>query len=191
MKKKSRSTIKTIILAVFFAGIFLVYFNSLGNKSSTPRTDKQKTEIEQLCTYDMLGNYPKTPRDVVKLHSRYFKAFYGEKLSDDELYELNQQVRYLYSDDLITLNDETINLQSLKNSIARMEEQKYKYKSYELPEASQIKTYTQDGVYMATMEVKITIDMEDSIGYLYMQYVLVKENDKWKIQAWGESQLGK
>lgn len=190
MKEKKKSIIKTIFLAVFFDVIFLVYFNSLGNKSSIPRSDKQKTEIEQLCSYDMVEDYPKTPRDVVKLHSRYFKAFYGEKLSDDEIYALNQQVRCLYSKELIGLNEENINLQSLKNSISMMEEKGYKYKSYELPEASQIKTYTRDGIYMATLEVKITVDMEDSIGYLYMQYVLVKEDDRWKIQAWGESRLG-
>lgn len=189
MEKKWKSTIKTVAIAVFFVAIFLIYFNSLGNKSSQPRSEKAKTEVEQLSSYDMLGNYPKTPRDVVKLHCRFFKIFYGEKLTDDELYVLNQQVRYLYSSDMIALNDENANLINLKNNIEKMDEEGYLYKSFTLPEASQIKEYTQNGIEMATMEVTVTIDMEDTIGYLYVQYVLVKENDQWKIEAWGETMM--
>lgn len=189
MEKKWKSTIKTVAIAVFFVAIFLIYFNSLGNKSSQPRSEKAKTEVEQLSSYDMLGNYPKTPRDVVKLHCRFFKIFYGEKLTDDELYILNQQVRYLYSSDLLALNNENANLINLKNSIEKMDEEGYLYKSFTLPEASQIKEYTQNGIEMATMEVTVTIDMEDTIGYLYVQYVLVKENDQWKIEAWGETMM--
>lgn len=189
MNKKWKSTIKTVAIAAFFVAIFLIYFNSLGNKSSQPRSEKAKTEVEQLSSYDMLGNYPKTPRDVVKLHCRFFKIFYGEKLTDDELYILNQQVRYLYSSDLLALNNENANLINLKNSIEKMDEEGYLYKSFTLPEASQIKEYTQNGIEMATMEVTVTIDMEDTIGYLYVQYVLVKENDQWKIEAWGETMM--
>lgn len=190
MKESIKSTLKMILIAAFFIFIFLVYFKSLGDKSSQKRDDKTETEIEQLCNYDMLGNYPKTPRDVVKLHNRYLKIFYGEKVTDDELYILNQQVRYLYNSEIIAMNDENVNLQNLKNSIEKMREEGYTYKSYTLPEASQIKNYTQNGVEMATMEVTITVDMEDSMGYLYVQYVLVKENDQWKIKAWGETRMG-
>ena len=44
---------------------------------------------------------------------------------------------------------------------------------------------------MATLEVALNIYMRDSIGCMYIQYVLVKEKDNWKILAWGESQMGK
>ena len=171
----------------------MIYFNSLGNKSSEPRSEKAETEVEQLSNYDMVGNYPKTPRDVVKLHNRYLEMFYGEEsVSDDELYILNQQVRNLYSSELLALNNENTNLQNLDNSIDKMKKEGYVYKTYELPEASQIIYYTQNGVEMATMEVTVTVDMEKekSMGYLYIQYVLVKENEQWKILAWGETKMG-
>ena len=60
---------------------------------------------------------------------------------------------------------------------------------YTLPEISQIKTYTKDGKNMATMEVEIALDTKEQKGYMYIQYVLVKENEQWKILAWGESKL--
>lgn len=193
MKEENKSTLKMVILAIFFIAIILIYFNSLGNKSSEPRSEKAETEVEQLSNYDMVGNYPKTPRDVVKLHNRYLEMFYGEEsVSDDELYILNQQVRNLYSSELLALNNENTNLQNLDNSIDKMKKEGYIYKTYELPEASQIIYYTQNGVEMATMEVTVTVDMEKekSMGYLYIQYVLVKENEQWKILAWGETKMG-
>ncbi len=188
-KSKKTSGVKTIIIAVFLVGIVLFYFNYLSNKSSIDRTPAEETEIQQLMEHDMIGEYPKTPRDVVKLHSRYFKQFYGEELTDDELVVLNQQVRNLYASQLLELNPENDNLKALKKSIEGSKDE-YIYKSYVLPEVSQIEYYTQNGVEMATLEVQITVEMKKEMGYLYEQYVLVKENDQWKILAWGESEMG-
>ncbi|MBQ8412205.1 MAG: hypothetical protein IJX12_01110 [Lachnospiraceae bacterium] len=188
-KEDAKSILKPILLAVFFAAIILIFFNSLSNRASVERTEKVETEVEQLSNYDMLGEYPKTPRDVVKLHNRYFELFYSEKLTDDELVVLNQQVRCLYSAELLSLNEENNNLVQLKKNIESMKDEDYEYKSYELPEPSQILYYTQNDVEMATLEVTITLKMEDSMGYMYIQYVLVNENDQWKIHAWGPTQL--
>ncbi len=188
-KNKKSSGIKTVVIAIFLVAIVLFYFNYLSNRSSIDRTPAEETELQQLMEHNMVGEYPKTPRDVVKLHCRYFKQFYGEELTDDELVVLNQQVRCLYSSDLLDVNPENDNLKALKKSIEASKD-KYIYKSYALPEASQIEYYTQNGVEMATLEVTITVETEDSMGYLYEQYVLVEENDQWKILAWGESQMG-
>ena len=186
-KKDSGSTAKMVLVAGFLALVILLYFNYISNKSSEVKKQNEETEIEQLCNYNMIDDYPKTPRDVAKLHNRYFKMFYGKTLKDEELVTLNQQIRYLYSEELLSYNDENNNLIELKNNISEMKEKAYTYKLCELPEASQVEYYKQNGVEMATLEVRITLDMEDSMGYIYTQYVFVKENDKWKIQAWGES----
>lgn len=189
-KKKNGSMLKFTIIAVLLAAMILIYFNHLSNKSSEQRTEKETTEIDQLSNYNMVDDYPKTPRDVVKLHNRYLKLFYSKKLTDDELVILNQQTRYLYSGELLKFNDENTTLNDLKKNINKMKEEGYTYKLCELPEASQIKLYTRDGKEMATLEVTITVEMEDSMGYMYEQYVLVKENGQWKILAWGDSKFG-
>lgn len=189
-KKKNGSMLKFTIIAVLLAAMILIYFNHLSNKSSEQRTEKETTEIDQLSNYNMVDDYPKTPRDVVKLHNRYLKLFYSKKLTDDELVILNQQTRYLYSSELLKFNDENTTLNDLKKNINKMKEEGYTYKLCELPEASQIKLYTRDGKEMATLEVTITVEMEDSMGYMYEQYVLVKENGQWKILAWGDSKFG-
>lgn len=189
-KEKNGSMLKFAIIAILLVGMILMYFNHLSNKSSERRTEKEKTEIEQLSDYNMVDDYPKTPRDVVKLHNRYLKLFYSKKLTDDELVILNQQVRYLYSEELLAFNTENVTLNDLKKNIGKMKEEGYTYKLCELPEPSQIKLYTRDGKEMATLEVTITVETKDSMGYMYEQYVLVKENDEWKILAWGDSKFG-
>ena len=188
-KKKENSLLKNLILAFFFVGIILVYFNHLSNNASRKRTTSEKTDIETLVEYDMQGNYPKTPRDVVKLHCRYMKLFYSKKLEDIEIKELNSKVIGLYSSELMRINTEETIYADLKANIKDMKKEGYVYLMYTLPEISQIKTYTKDGKNMATMEVEIALDTKEQNGYMYIQYVLVKENEQWKILAWGESKL--
>lgn len=184
-KKGSLETVKFVLVAIFLVIIVLIYFNHLGNRSSKRKAEATKTETEELSVYDFVGNYPKTPRDVVKLHCRYFKLLYGDGVSDDDLVILNQQVRNLYSQEILAFNTENDNLVNLKKNITKMKEEGYNYKVYELPEASQVKYYKSDGREMAALEVTLTIDTSDSKAYMYVLYVLVKENDKWKIYAWG------
>lgn len=186
-KNSKASILKTVILALFFVVIFLVFFNSLSNRASKERTKETATEIDLLMNYDLFGNYPRTPRDVAKLHNRYFEMLYGKGVTDEELVVMNQKIRGLYSGELLMYNDENTNLNKLKDNIEAVKEVGYEYRSYELPEASQVLYYTQDGKEMATLEVKIVLNVEKGMEYMYVKYVMVKENDQWKIHVWGIS----
>lgn len=186
-KASKPSGLKTVILAIFFVVIFLVFFNHLSNRAGEERSKELASEIELLMEYDMYGNYPKTPRDVAKLHNRYFEVLYGEGLSDEELVVMNQKIRSLYSSELLLYNDENTNLQNLKDNIGTVNEAGYEYRSFELPEASQIQYYTQEGVEMATLEVKIVFAVKNGMEYMYVKYVMINENDQWKIHVWGIS----
>lgn len=188
-KKKKNSNVKSIIIAVFLVGLVLYYFNYLSNQASQKNNQKQLTELQELCEYNMIDDYPKTARDLVKLHCRYYKVFFGQDLDEDELTELNRKIRNLYSEELLVYNSETGMLVGLKSSIKKMKDEGYSYKNFELPEASQIVYYTVNGKERATLEVKQTVDMGDNKGYLNIQYVLQKEGEQWKILAWGESTL--
>ena len=189
-KKKNKNSnlenFKFVFVAILLVTVVLVYFNHIGNLSSEKKKATSKTELEELISYDMSGNYPKTPRDVVKLHCRYFKILYGNNsVTDDDLVLLNQQLRSLYASELLLINGENDNLVSLKKNIEKMKEDGYTYQVYELPEASQVKYYTKDGMDMAALEITLTINTSDGKAYLYVLYVLMKEDDKWKIYAWG------
>ncbi len=186
-KRNKLSDLKTVFIAVFFIVIFLVFFNSLSNRAGKERTKETATEIDLLMDYDMQRNYPNTPRDVAKLHNRYFEVLYGNGVSDDELVVMNQKIRELYSSELLMYNDENTNLNKLKDNIEEVNEAGYEYRSFELPEASQIEYYTQNDTEMATLEVKIVFNVKSGMEYMYVKYVMVKENDQWKIHVWGIS----
>lgn len=190
MKKKNRSeyNFKSIIVAFLLVALVLFYVNHLSNKSAQRRSNKQKSELEQLTDYNMSLDYPNTPRDVVKLHNRYLMVFYTYDLEDDELMALNDKVRSLYCSDLLAINPLESALSSLKKDIAKVKDAGYVYKSYSLPEASQIVYFTKDGKDMATLDVTITVDVsKDTRGEMTIQYFLVKENEVWKLYGWGGS----
>lgn len=188
--KKASFDLKGIIVAFFLVALVLFYFQHLNNRSSNRKTNSQTDELESLYSYDMIAAYPKTARDVLKMHNRYFKVFYSQKIDDDKLSVLNKKIRFMYSSELLSYNPENMALANLKKSIDDLKDKKTTYKSYELPEASQIIYYERDGKKMATTEVKLTVNVDGDTGYLYVQYVLVKEEDQWKILAWGDSKLG-
>ena len=187
-KKHSKlSDLKTVVLVIFFIVIFLVFFDSLSDRAGRRRTKETATEIELLMNYDLYGNYPNTPRDVAKLHNRYFEVLYGKGVTDDELVVMNQKIRGLYSSELLMYNDENTNLNKLKDNVEAVKEAGYEFRSYELPEASQVEYYTQNDVEMATLEVKIVFNVKSGMEYMYIKYVMVKENNQWKIHVWGIS----
>ena len=193
---KNKSPIKTIALAMFFVAIFLLYFNYINNQKGNMKVERTRSEVDKLCEYDMVGDYPKTPRDVVKLHCRFFKAFYigdaddkvleNYEIDDEKLAILNHQIRSLYSSELLGINLEKDSLINLKNSIENMKKEGYSYKNYVLPEHSQVTYYKQNGVEMASMDVEVVLGTNEKRGYIYERYVLVKEGEQWKILGWGE-----
>lgn len=186
MKKKKKSYLKTIIVSIFLVGLVIFYFNSVSEKTSRNRNSSEKAELKALLEYNMELDYPNTPRDVVKLHNRYLKMLYGMKLTDDEIEGLGEKVRGIYCDELLALNNEEVSIDSLKENIKTMRDEEYIYKSYSLPEASQIQEFTRDGKEMAWMDVTVTIQTEDDMAYRYVRYIVIKENDKWKIYGWGD-----
>ena len=188
-KNKTKINVRTLTVTFLLAALLLFYFNHLSNKSAERREKAHKTEIQNLIKYDMVNEYPKTPREVVKLHCRFQKEFYNQDMSDKELSDMNQQVRKLYSEELLEVNPEGNSLVALKNNIEKMEDEGYNYKSYELPQPSQVKTYTSDGKEMAVMTVTLTITIDDKMGYKDIEYVLVKENGRWKILGWADTQM--
>ncbi|MBR4514581.1 MAG: hypothetical protein IKO61_06810 [Lachnospiraceae bacterium] len=196
MAKLRKADLKTVIVAAFLVVIVLIYFFYLSNRSAKNRSESVKSEIEKLSEYDMNFDYPKTPRDLAKLHSRFFKVFYGEKkkksdqISDEQLAKLNTKVRQLYCSKLLTINPEMTSLDRLKKDIEKTKAGGYAFNMSELPEASQVKYFKADGNEMAKLEIKCTLKTEDGKGYLYLDYLLIKENGRWKIYGWEPSNVG-
>lgn len=173
----------TLILLLVIVG--LLFYTYLGNRKDKLPEETTASEAQQLLAYDFDNNYPKTPRETVKLHCDYLKNAYSDKFSEDDLFVVNQKIRNLLDDELLEINSADDQLKKMKDEIALYKENKQKFISYSLPENSQIQKNTQDGVEYAKLKVTMVIKAGSSSTPVDQEYILRKNDEgQWKILGW-------
>lgn len=180
MKKQYFKYIILIVLGLII--VFAIYLKLTGQKSN--QTEQYPTELELLMQQDLSQNYPKTPRDVVKMHRRILKVLYNEKLKDEEISTLNDHNRKLMSVELLLSNSEEQQLQQLQEEMQRFKDDGKIFISYTIQSADSIQVVNQDGKDYTTVDVVCTIKQGNSSRDIQEQYLLVKEQDQWKILGW-------
>lgn len=188
--KQGLKNIRVVTVVVCLIGLALIYYNYLNNKAGnkdTENTGEAKTDIETLCSYDFEEDYPKTVREVVKLHCRYQKCIYNEVMSDNTIQILNCQMRELYCDDLLANNSESTQLEALKADKKKYEDDSRRLVNYVPDESSQVKYATVDGVDYAEIDVAYNIKIQTTGTTMNQRYMLMKDEDeKWKIVGWAD-----
>lgn len=117
MKKRRIGVVLVCIVAVLIVGAF-AFVAYRTPKSAADTT--QVTEKDELMYKDISADYPKTPREVLKLYNRYLLMLYGsqgEDLSEDEVRTLGTKMRELYDDELLEMNPEDTQLLSLQQEL--------------------------------------------------------------------------
>ena len=117
MKKRRIGEVLVCIVAVLIVGAF-AFVAYRTPKSAADTT--QVTEKDELMYKDISADYPKTPREVLKLYNRYLLMLYGsqgEDLSEDEVRTLGTKMRELYDDELLEMNPEDTQLLSLQQEL--------------------------------------------------------------------------
>lgn len=184
MKKESGTTgfaIAAVIIVIGVIGFYIVMSNRMSGRQAVKNT----SEIEKLLTYDFQDKYPKTVRETVKLHCRYMKMAYNNEFSKEELFDANRKIRELFDDELLSYNTEEAQLKSLEQDIQYYKDNKQKYVSYSLPEASQIKYNTDNGMEYAKIRVGVIIRVDNATMKGDQEYLLRKDNmGRWKILGW-------
>lgn len=183
MKKMGTKGFTIVIMLIVILG--LAYYTYLNNNANNRQETSEETETEKLLNYDFESNYPKTVRETVKLHCRYLKSAYNNVFTEEELFTINRNVRELFDEELLKNNAEEDQFQRLKNEIQLYEENKQKFVSYSLAEASQVQYNTEDGVEYAKMKVTIVLKVDSSTMSGEEEYILRKdEQGRWKILGW-------
>lgn len=184
MKKEAGTKGFTLAAIIVVIGVIGFYI-TMSNRFSGRQAVKNTSEIEKLLNYDFQENYPKTVRETVKLHCRYMKMAYNNEFSKEELFDANRKIRELMDDELLAYNTEEAQLKSLEQDIQYYKDNKQKYVSYTLPEASQIKYNTEDDVEYAKMRVGVIIRIDNATMKGDQEYLLRKDNmGRWKILGW-------
>lgn len=194
--KKERDTgriqiIRFVIIAVLAACVILAAYIRLTNQSKNSAKDAEEnmTEVEVLKQYDMQNDYPNTARDVVKLQCRYMKSIYNEPLEESELCELNERTRALYAEALLNENPESEQFENLKRDVEDFQSASKLYVNYTVDSENNVKYSEENGREYAIVYVTCGIKEGGTTNAVVEEYVLLKEEGKWKILGWQSQNL--
>ena len=116
---------KFVIIIVVCVCVILGGYYYLTNRNNAKEEENiTLTEIQELTTKNLDKNYPATPREVVKLYNRIITCFYNDEYTDDELYDLGDQARKLFDDELLENNPRDEYFKNLKEDISEYHDKK-------------------------------------------------------------------
>lgn len=162
--------------------LFGVYNIIAGVIRSKKNSDIQQSEIQKLLEKEINESYPATPREVVKLYSRYTKCIYNEKLSDDEISKLAEKVQMLYDAELLQNNPFDEYLYDLKLDISEYHSSERRITSYSVDSGDNVVTWTDDGKEYARLVASYTLREDSAYNKTFEEFLLRKdEENRWKI----------
>ncbi len=179
-KNITKYTFVMCLLAIVV--IFAFYQIKSRNKPTTQTT--VSTEVSKLIDKDLETAYPGTPAEVMKLFGRFNKCVYNTKdITDEEYVKLVEQMRLMFSSKLQELNPTESYLQALKNEASQFEEEEKRMINYTVDKSSSIQYKEIQGQECAYVKVEYFISVSSDFTKTHMVYILVKEDNKWKILA--------
>lgn len=179
MKKNVRSVIVGIVCVAAIVGIFWATTNW---KRASVEDTADLTEVQKVITKDITRNYPETPREVVKLYNRIVSCYYNEEYTEDELYDLGDQARLLFDDELLSNNFRDDYFKALKSDIEDYKSKSKTITSTSVSSSNEVKYQKVDGDECAYVTASYFINENKSYSRTYQTYVLRKDKEgKWKI----------
>ncbi len=185
--KKKNSIVGTIIFVVFAAALIVgIYLSITRNRDKTSaESDAKTTEANLLISKDLSKDYPATVREVLRLYCRITKCLYNDDLSDGQLVSLVDQLRALYSDELLENNERNDMIAYVRGDISSYKSATRSIQSYSIDEAGQI-SYSEDR-RQAVINMYFTIKNEKEKSFVRAaeEFILeLDEGEKWKIVGW-------
>ncbi len=185
MKKKYTSTLIIVVLMVV-AGVAYYYY--LSNKAPSVDATQQSVESQELAdlvSRDIESNYPKTPREVVKLYMRIAKQYYGSDVSEEQLQKLGKQARHLFDDELKSKQTEEEYIKALKQDVADYKSAKRYISDFKLDSASNITYKTLQDKKYASIDTVFYLREGENLTYSYTRFTLRQDNSgNWKLLYW-------
>lgn len=179
---KKRNVIRVIAALVVIALIVGLYYYFSVHKRASVEDAVELTEVQKVITKDLDTNYPATPREVVKYHNRIIECFYNETYTDEELYDLGDQARKLFDDELLENNPREDYFDALKAEIEDYREKSKTIRSSSVCDSNDVEYQTVDGRECAYVQASYFTNEDGSYARTYQMYVLRKDEDeKWKI----------
>lgn len=188
MKRTHKTIVLTIVGMTILTVCIVLGFYSITKRNQLQEESIPTTEVERLMEKDIEGNYPGTPREVLKLYCRITKCMYNDEISEEELKQLSNQLRLLFDDALLENNKQDSFFENLTAEITSYQERKERITSYEVKEGDATEYGTINKEEYATLGVSFFIQQSGknkSFTKTYEQFLLRQDNEKqWKIIHW-------
>ena len=184
MKNKRVIIIAAICIVLIVGGFFI-----FTNRTQKNPEDVELTTVQQIITKDLTGNYPKTPREVIKTYNEIITCFYNEECTDEEIEKLSERVLLLLDEELLANNPKNEYIKNLKTEISDHKAKGKTIISYNLSSSNEIEFRTVDERECAYVDCSYFIKDKKGYSKSYMTYVVRKdENNEWKILVFYQSE---
>lgn len=183
--KKTAKNMRVFAFVMCLIVIALIWGFSR-HKNSEPGSEdvtKTQTEADKLIAKDLEVGYPATPSEVVKLFGRMNQCLYNTALDENQFMGLLNQVRMLYSEELLAKNSLQEQKDAIHNEVEQFREMKKKIVNYTVDKASSVKYKTVKKKKCAYLEMAYFMSGDGKYYKSFQDYVLVKEGKRWKILA--------
>jgi hypothetical protein len=181
--KKPISTIFTFI-SIIAVILVMIYVNQTRQANKQKETSLEiLSEVEKLLEMDLDNDYPKTPRDVAKLHGDMTRLLYSG-LEDGEIKNLAIKIRDLYDEEFLSKNPEEQYLTNLYSDIALWNQVNRRIEYNLVANKENEEFYELDGKKYATAYISFTIREKGQTSEL-RRYIMRKDDEgKWKVVGW-------
>lgn len=181
MKKIKQRRI-VVIAAVCTALVVGGFYYVTKQRSASVEDMVELTEVQSIITKNLEKNYPATPREVVKLYNRIIACYYNETYTDEELYQLGDQIRMLFDPELLENNPRDAYFTELKAEIEDYHEKSKTITSSNVCSSNEVNYQIVDGDECAYVNASYFINENKNFSRTYQTYVLRKDEDgDWKI----------
>lgn len=185
MKKNVRVIIIAIVCIGLICGSFYLFSQNLNGIN-----EDELTEVEKLIAKDLDKDYPKTPREVVKLYNRILCSYHSGEATDAQLEKLVDQMMCLFDADLLVVNPRSDYLASVKKEIKTYKEQKKYIIETAVCDSNEVIYITDkdedetEGDEIAYVETSYFIKTDGQFSKTYQNIVLRQDEDgNWKLIA--------
>ncbi|NLL73933.1 MAG: hypothetical protein GX237_10450 [Clostridiales bacterium] len=184
---RKRKNPMSYVLAISFVILIVMVFLYLGRwqKENKMKEDslEKLTEVEKVLALDFEKDFPKTPKEVAKLHGDMTRLLYSG-LEDDEVKDLAKKIRELCDEELLNNNPEEQYFNNLYTDLSLWKELGRKIENVFVVNEDKEETKVVDGVQHATAFISFTIVEKGKTSEL-RRYIMRKNDDgKWKVLGW-------
>lgn len=182
IKKSSIMMIGMLIVIIAFFAVNFINGKKQADLEKAAGSVGRMSEVEKLLAKDIVGTYPGTPKEVVKLYNRIMKCLYNDKMTDDQISELCEQMRVLFDQELLDNNPKAEHLESLKSDIEEFKKLKKSITNSVVQKTSDVEQSTIKGQEYATILSSYLVKKKKGYEKTYEKFMLRQDEEKrWKI----------